>query len=155
MSSVWDYWYFSQQSWFQLVTHPAWHFTWCTLAYKLNKQGDIYSFVVFFPNSEPVCSSMSSSNCCFFLLPTCMLSHFSCVWLFSTLWTVASQAPLSMEFSRQGYWSGFPCSPPGYLPDTEIKHVSWISCFGRWVLYHWATRETHARNTHLLFHNWY
>ena len=28
---IWGYWYFSQQSWFQLVLHPAWHFTWCTL----------------------------------------------------------------------------------------------------------------------------
>jgi len=28
---IWDYWYFSQQSWFQLVLHPAWHFSWCLL----------------------------------------------------------------------------------------------------------------------------
>ena len=37
----------------------------------------------------------------------CMLSHFSCVQLFATLWTVAHQAPLSMGFSRQEHWSGF------------------------------------------------
>ena len=38
---IWGYWYFSQQSWFQLVLHPAQHFTWCTLHInKLNKQGD-------------------------------------------------------------------------------------------------------------------
>ena len=36
----------------------------------------------------------------------CMLSHFACVWLFATLWTVALQAPLSMGFSRQEYWRG-------------------------------------------------
>ena len=35
-----------------------------------------------------------------------MLSWFSRVWLFATLWTVAHLAPLSMGFSRQGYWSG-------------------------------------------------
>ena len=35
-----------------------------------------------------------------------MVSHFSCVWLFATLWTIAGQAPLSMGFSRQEYWSG-------------------------------------------------
>ena len=35
-----------------------------------------------------------------------MLSHFSFVQLFATLWTVALQAPLSMRFSRQEYWSG-------------------------------------------------
>ena len=36
----------------------------------------------------------------------CLLSHFSHVQLFKTLWTVAHQAPLPMEFSRQAYWSG-------------------------------------------------
>ena len=46
-----------------------------------------------------------------------MLSRFSCVRLFETLWTVAHQAPLSMGFSRQEYWSGLPCPPPGDLPD--------------------------------------
>ena len=35
----------------------------------------------------------------------CELSHFSCVQLFVTLWTVACQAPLSLGFSRQEYWS--------------------------------------------------
>ena len=38
-----------------------------------------------------------------------------------TPWTVATQAPLSMEFSRQEYWSGLPCPSPGDLPDPEIK----------------------------------
>ena len=51
----------------------------------------------------------------------CALSLFSCVWLFVTLWTVARQAPLSMEFCRQEYWSGLPCLPLGDLSDTGIK----------------------------------
>ena len=38
-----------------------------------------------------------------------------------TLWTVACQAPLSMEFSRQEYWSGLPCPPPGDLPNPGTK----------------------------------
>ena len=38
-----------------------------------------------------------------------------------TPWTVAHQAPLSMEFSRQEYWSGLPCPSPGDLPDPGIK----------------------------------
>ena len=42
----------------------------------------------------------------------CMLSPFSCVQLFVTLWTTACQAPLSMELSRQKHWSGLPCPPP-------------------------------------------
>ena len=50
-----------------------------------------------------------------------MLSHYSCVRLFATPWTVALQALLSMGFSRQEYWSGLPCSPPGGLPDPGIK----------------------------------
>ena len=46
------------------------------------------------------------------------LSH---VRLFATPWTVAHQAPPSMEFSRQEYWSGLPFPSPGDLPDPEIK----------------------------------
>ena len=48
-------------------------------------------------------------------LYSCMLlSHFSCVWLFATPWTIAHQASLSMEFSRQEYWSGLPFPSPIY-----------------------------------------
>ena len=43
------------------------------------------------------------------------------VRLFATLWTVAHQAPLSMGFSRQEYWSGLPFPSPGDLPDPGIK----------------------------------
>ena len=50
-----------------------------------------------------------------------MLSHFSHVQLFATPWTIAHQAPLSMGFSKQEYWSGFPCPPPGDLPNPGIK----------------------------------
>ena len=41
-----------------------------------------------------------------------------------TLWTLTHQAPLSMGFSRQEYWSGLPCPPPEDLPDPGIKPVS-------------------------------
>ena len=57
----------------------------------------------------------------------CFLSHFSCVQLFVTLWIVAYQAPLSMGFSRQEYWSGLPCPPPGDLPDLGIQPTSLMS----------------------------
>ena len=46
------------------------------------------------------------------------LSH---VRLFGTPWTAAYQAPLSMEFSRQEYWSGVPLPSPGSIPSQEIK----------------------------------
>ena len=52
------------------------------------------------------------------------LNHFSHVWLFATPWTVTHQATLSMGFSRQGYWSGFPCPPPGDLPNPGIEPAS-------------------------------
>ena len=46
------------------------------------------------------------------------------VWHCVTLWTVAHLAPLSMVFSRQEYWSRFPFSPPGDLPNPGIKPAS-------------------------------
>ena len=54
----------------------------------------------------------------------CMLSHFSCVRFFSTPWTIAHQAPLSMGFSRQEYYIGFPCPPPGDLANPGIEPAS-------------------------------
>ena len=51
----------------------------------------------------------------------CVISHFSHVWLFVSLRTVACQAPLFTGFSRQEYWSGLPCPLPGDLPDPGIK----------------------------------
>ena len=50
-----------------------------------------------------------------------LLLSFSRVGLFVTPWTVARQAPLSMEFSRQDYWSGLPSPPPGNLPQHNFK----------------------------------
>ena len=47
-----------------------------------------------------------------------VLSH---VQIFATPWTVAYQAPLSMGFSRQEYWSGLPFPSPGDLPDPGIE----------------------------------
>ena len=56
-----------------------------------------------------------------------MLNHLCHVWLFVTPWTVAHQGPLSMGFTRQEYWSGLLCTPPGYLPDQGIEPVSLTS----------------------------
>ena len=54
----------------------------------------------------------------------CVLSCFSRVWLSATLQTVAHQAPLSMGFSRQEYWTGLPFPSPGDLPDLGIEPVA-------------------------------
>ena len=54
-------------------------------------------------------------------MAACELSCFSPVQLCAILRTVACQAPLSVGFSRQEYWSGLPCPPPGHRPDPGIK----------------------------------
>ena len=51
----------------------------------------------------------------------CCALSLSCVPLFATLWTTVHQSPLSNGFSRQEYWSGLPCPPPGDRPNTGIK----------------------------------
>ena len=65
-----------------------------------------------------------------FLMCACMLSRFSHVQFFATLWTIAYQAPLSVGFSRQEYWSGLPCPPPGDHPDPRIQ--SHLFCLLHW-----------------------
>ena len=66
----------------------------------------------------------------------CMLSH---VQLFAIPWTVAHQALLSMEFSRQEYWNGLPdaiLTSRRSSQPRDLTHVSCISCTGRQILYH-------------------
>ena len=75
---------------------------------------------------------------CLLISYVCVLSHFSCVQLYATLWTAAHQAPVSVGFSRQEYWSGSPRPPPGDLPDPGIKLASLTStCIARQVLNHY------------------
>ena len=57
----------------------------------------------------------------------CMLSHFSCVSLFATLFTITCQALLSMGFSRKEHWSALPCPPLEDLSDPGIKPMSLMS----------------------------
>jgi len=59
--------------------------------------------------------------------PIIVLSHLRHVRLFATPWTIAHQAPLSMGFSREEYWSGLPCPPPRHLTDPGIEPVSPMS----------------------------
>ena len=61
-----------------------------------------------------------------------------CVWPFVTVWTVAHQAPQSMEFSRQEHWSGKPFpSPWSFWP----RDRTWVSCIAGGFFTIWATRE--------------
>ena len=72
-----------------------------------------------------------------------VLSH---VRLFVTPWTVAHQAPLSIEFSRQEYWSGLPFPSPGDLPDPGIEPTSPTSpsLAGRYNVYKIDSPEKHT-----------
>ena len=84
-------------------------------------------------------------------LHVCILSHVSRVRLSAILWTVAHQAPLSMGFSRQEYWSRLSCPPPGDLPDPRIKLVSPAAPALQVDLYGQALGETHVKdNTSLI-----
>ena len=59
---------------------------------------------------------------------TCVRAQsLSRVQLSATPWTVAHQAPLSMAFSRQAFWSGLPCPPPGHLPHPGVEPISLAS----------------------------
>ena len=68
-----------------------------------------------------------------------------------TPWTVARQAPLSMGFLRQEYWSGLPFPSPGNLPDSGIKLTyEYVSCIGRWILYCLSYQGSQQTNTEFI-----
>ena len=79
-----------------------------------------------------------------------MLSRFSHVQLFVTLWTVACQNPLSMGFFRQEYWRGFPCPPPGDVPNPGIEPVSPVSLALQAESLPLSSREAHSQFIHLI-----
>ena len=71
----------------------------------------------------------------------CMLSSFSYVWLFVTLWAAAHQGPLSTGFSRQEYWSGLPCPLPGDPPNPGIQPASPALQADSLPLSHWGSPQ--------------
>ena len=89
-----------------------WRFShWCVLCRGW------YTKLLFLPLFDKWWFFSSSCVCC-------VLSHFSRVQLCATPWTVAHQAPLSLECPRQEYWSGLPFPSPGDLPDPGIEPMS-------------------------------
>ena len=87
---------------------------------KQIKKCFIESVICLFDGGEPFLRVLCQiSHSCL-----CVLSRFSCVRHFVTLWTIACQAPLSIGFSRQEYWSGLPLPSAEDLPDPEIKPTS-------------------------------
>ena len=77
------------------------------------------------------------------------------VQLFATPWTVALQASLSVEFSRQEYWNGLPFPTPGESSQPRDQaRISCISYIGRQILYHCPTWEAQtARPLENSLHN--
>ena len=73
---------------------------------------------------KSLCSRRALSGSESQLYYACMLSQFSHAQHFVTPWTAAHQDPLSMGFSRQEYWRGFLCPPPGDLPDANTEPSS-------------------------------
>ena len=125
----------TQLKWLSMHTHTSWSTESCILTYERQTDKELsWSLLIsaltyswgFYPH-DLITSQRHA----------CMLSHFSCVRLFVTPMDHSQQAPPSVGFSRQEYWSGLPFPPPGDLPDLGIKPVfSYISCIDRWVLYH-------------------
>ena len=76
-----------------------------------------------------------------------MLSHFSRVWLFEILWTIAHQASLSMGFSRQEYWSQLPCPPLGDLPDPGLEPASLTSSASAGGFFTTSTTSVHLNTS--------
>ena len=88
-----------------------------TISYHSVCKTRLLVFLCLHPSlSQPLSSSFPS-----------VLSCFSPVWLFVTMWTVAHQALLSIGFFRQEYWSGLPFPSPGDLSSPGIKHLSLTS----------------------------
>ena len=95
---------------------------------------------------------------CVLSFPPCLLSRcptqlVMCVLVTQscpTPWTVAHQAPLSVEFPKQKYWSGLPFPSPG--ESSRPRDQTHVSFTGRCILYHWATRE--APQSIRDSHNW-
>ena len=72
----------------------------------------------------------------------------SVMWLFVTPWTVAHQAPLSVGFPRQEYWSGRMVAISSSRESSQPSDRTWISCVscnGEWILYYWS--RGHKANT--------
>ena len=63
-------------------------------------------------------------RCCVYIYICCAVLSRSVMSYSATPWTVAHQAPLSVGFPRQEYWSGLPCPPPGNLPHPGIERGS-------------------------------
>ena len=107
---------------------------WVTSNSKVCKAGSMASVQDLIPASCDLTLKIALRTWC---VRACSVAH-SCLTLWDP-WTVAHQAPLSLGFPREGYWSGLPFPALRTLPDPGIK--SHLLCFRhhRWTLYHGTT----------------
>ena len=109
-----------------------------------NQRRPVKGFTCLFKTGETFINVIDCLEAILDFLCAQLLSH---AWLFAVSWTVACQAPLSLEFSRQEYWSGLAFS-------SRPRHWSCISCnpcIGRQILYHCATWEAVCINIPYLY----
>ena len=110
--------------------------------------------IKYFPTNK---ISKSAHRTTWFIWRFAVVQWLTHMQFFGTPWTIAHQAPLSMGFSRQEYWSGWPFPSPGDVPRQGTKPTS--PCIGRQILYHWPTKKGqffgykevivfHCRDTH-------
>ena len=92
--------------------------------YSIFKIGTLIQ--TFYQTAIWFCITVSGTAC------VCLLSGFSHIRFCGTLWTVARQAPLPLGLSRQEYWTGLPCPPPGDFPNPRLLGISCISCWATW-----------------------
>ena len=94
-----------------------------TVNYELNKSSEKCNRSCFLTAWMTMLDKHGYTEC----VCVCVFCLLSCVRFFETPWTVARQAPLSIQFPRREYWSALPCPTPGDLPDPGIKPVSLAS----------------------------
>ena len=82
----------------------------------------------------------------FLMIYCCVLSCFSCLWLFVTLWSAARQVPLSMGFSKQEYWSGLSYPPQeSFLTNILLQHLKFFQRFSCYLIT--VTTDIDAKKT--------
>ena len=105
-------------------------------------------------NQRVTSTGCNWKNACAATKTLCASSQvLNCVWIFVTLWTVACQAPLSMEFSSKNTRASCHFLLQGSSYPRDWTCVSWVSWIGRQILYPWATWEAHYDKRLSLIHN--
>ena len=113
----WFFSFFRRNEWAWILKHCYMSVSALVVTVKQAQGKSLFSAFPIHPKPLPTTPTPAASVLCW-----AVLSRFSPVQLFLILWTC--QAPLSMGLSRQEYWSGLPCPPPGDLPGPGTEPTS-------------------------------